>query len=79
MANNNPTNWGRWGPDDERGTLNLLTPENIRQAAGLVRHGKAYSLMLDLDKDGPVAQTRNPLWHRTSVTLRPTPLHCLGG
>ena len=76
MADDNLTNWGRWGPDDERGTLNLITPNNIRQAAGLVRQGKAYSLMLDLDKNGPVAQTRNPLWHRTSVTLRPNPLHC---
>ena len=23
------SNWGRWGPDDERGTLNLLTPERV--------------------------------------------------
>jgi kynurenine formamidase len=75
MTNDNLTNWGRWGPDDERGTLNLLTADNIRLAAGLVRQGKAYSLMVDLDKNGPVAQTRNPLWHRTSVTLRPTPQH----
>ena len=33
------SNWGRWGPDDERGTLNLITPAKRLQAAGLVREG----------------------------------------
>ena len=30
-------NWGRWGPDDERGTLNYLTPDKVCAAAALVR------------------------------------------
>jgi hypothetical protein len=30
------TNWGRWGPDDERGTLNFVSPEHVRSAAGLI-------------------------------------------
>ena len=29
------SNWGRWGPDDERGTLNLITPDHRVRAAGL--------------------------------------------
>ncbi len=33
------SNWGRWGPDDERGTLNLLTPQHVRTAASLIREG----------------------------------------
>lgn len=37
-------NWGRWGPDDELGTLNLVTPEKRRQAASLVRTGEVVSL-----------------------------------
>ena len=32
-------NWGRWGKDDDRGTLNYITPEHVRKAAGLVRSG----------------------------------------
>ena len=33
-------NWGRWGPDDELGTLNFITPETVRAAAALaVRDG----------------------------------------
>ena len=37
-------NWGRWGPDDELGAANLITPEVTVGAAGLVRKGKVYSL-----------------------------------
>ena len=33
------SNWGRWGADDEMGTLNLITPEKRREAAALVRDG----------------------------------------
>ena len=32
-------NWGRWGDDDELGTLNCITPDMVRAAAGLVRSG----------------------------------------
>src|SRR3984893_4345473 len=37
------SNWGRWGADDERGTLNLITPEHRVRAAGLVREGVTVS------------------------------------
>ena len=37
------SNWGRWGPDDERGTLNLITPACRVRAAGLVREGQTVS------------------------------------
>src|SRR5690348_4129042 len=71
----NPSNWGRWGAEDERGTLNLLTPELVRAAAGLVRTGKVYSLGLDLSKDAPVSAGRNQLWHRATRSDRPPPSH----
>ena len=70
-----PSNWGRWGAEDERGTLNLLTPELVSAAAGLVRRGKVYSLGLDLSKDAPISAGRNQLWHRASKTERPPPHH----
>lgn len=41
------SNWGRWGPDDEKGTLNLITPEKRAQAAALVRDGVTVSLARD--------------------------------
>jgi len=37
------SNWGRWGEDDELGTLNLITPEVRRQAATTVREGFSVS------------------------------------
>ena len=37
------SNWGRWGDDDELGTLNLLSPAKTRQAVGLVREGATVS------------------------------------
>ena len=33
------SNWGRWGADDQLGTLNLITPEKRAQAASLVKEG----------------------------------------
>ena len=30
-----PRNWGKWGPDDEVGSLNYLTPEVVVKAAGV--------------------------------------------
>jgi kynurenine formamidase len=38
------SNWGRWGKDDEMGTLNLITPAKRKQAAALVKEGISVSL-----------------------------------
>src|SRR5215208_6898073 len=46
-------NWGKWGPDDEVGTLNYTTPDDIVRAAGLVRKGQVFSLALNYDDKGP--------------------------
>ena len=34
------SNWGRWGEDDQMGTVNLITPETRKAAAKLVTHGR---------------------------------------
>ncbi|HLZ85040.1 MAG TPA: cyclase family protein [Caulobacteraceae bacterium] len=41
------SNWGRWGPDDERGALNHLGEAEARAAAGLVTLGRTVSLSRD--------------------------------
>lgn len=41
------SNWGRWGKDDERGLLNLITPEKTKQAVLLVKEGKTVSLQMN--------------------------------
>ncbi|MBA4864914.1 cyclase family protein [Streptomyces sp. PSKA54] len=45
-------NWGRWGADDEIGTLNLITDEVVREAAATVRTGRRVPLALPLQQDG---------------------------
>lgn len=47
------SNWGRWGPEDQRGALNHVTPDKTRRAAALVRRGEVFSLQLPLDGAGP--------------------------
>ena len=37
------SNWGRWGDDDQLGTLNFLSPEKTRQATSLVQEGTTIS------------------------------------
>ena len=44
-------NWGRWGDDDEMGTINLITPEKRVQAASLVRAGRSVSLSRPFPKE----------------------------
>jgi kynurenine formamidase len=46
-------NWGRWGAEDERGTLNLITPTAVAAAAAEVRDGKRFSLAIPMSTDGP--------------------------
>ena len=47
-------NWGRWGPDDERGTLNLITDEVVRRGVACARGGRSFPLALPLSEDGPM-------------------------
>ncbi|HYD48447.1 MAG TPA: cyclase family protein [Terriglobales bacterium] len=47
------SNWGRWGAEDQRGTVNFITPEKIRQGAACVRRGQVFSLGLNFGADGP--------------------------
>jgi hypothetical protein len=48
------SNWGRWGKDDQIGTLNLITPAKRREAAALVRDGVSVSLAADADTEKAV-------------------------
>jgi kynurenine formamidase len=57
------SNWGRWGPNDELGAANLITPAKRRQAAQLVKEGFAVSLARDADVDKAV-DNPDPYEHR---------------
>ncbi len=64
------SNWGKWGAEDELGTLNYITPEMIVRASRLVKRGVSFSLAIPLDSSGPqINQPRrfNPI-HRMILT-----------
>ena len=46
------SNWGDFGDDDQRGRLNLLTPEKVRQGVAEAREGIVFCLSLPLDCPG---------------------------
>jgi hypothetical protein len=46
-------NWGKWGSDDQAGTVNYITPEMIRAAAALINDGNVFSLSIDYGETGP--------------------------
>ena len=78
MAESSLTNWGRWGPDDQIGVLNLLTPGVILGAFKLVKKGKVYSLAVPLERDGPQFPTFHETWRVSHFVRRENPdLHII--
>lgn len=55
-------NWGRWGTDDQRGALNLITPDKRIAASRLVRSGRSVSLSRPLPAQ-PAPNNRTPALH----------------
>jgi len=43
------SNWGKWGQEDQAGTINLITPAKRKAAAALVKEGVSVSASLDAD------------------------------
>ena len=60
-----PTNWGRWGPDDEVGSLNYLTADQVLAGVSLVKKGTVFTLQrLIGDPKG------DPVWPGRSAATR---------
>jgi len=58
------SNWGKWGPDDQLGTLNYITPAKIAGAAATAKQGKIFPLSIPVDAYGPQGAhgfRRNPI------------------
>ena len=47
------SNWGRWGADDELGTLNLIDAAAVKRGIAAVQDGRSLSLAIPLDDKGP--------------------------
>jgi kynurenine formamidase len=46
-------NWGKWGDDDQKGTINYVRPEHVAAAAQLVKSGEIVSLCVPFNENGP--------------------------
>lgn len=68
VLKDSPSNWGKWGPDDEVGALNYLGPEQVLAAAQLIRAGKVFTLqrLIGDPKGDPVWPGRTPA-ERTQI------------
>lgn len=64
------SNWGRWGKEDEAGTVNYVTAEMVIRAASLVRKGKAFSLSIPFDASGPQIWNRGGRFNPIHLMLR---------
>ncbi len=61
------SNWGRWGPDDQLGTLNLVTAEKRLQASRLVKEGVSVSCSWTISPDLP-GETMSQVLHYMTAT-----------
>jgi kynurenine formamidase len=62
-------NWGRWGADDQIGTLNHVTAADIVAAAALIRRGKAFALGMPLGASGPQRGLFGKRWNPIHTML----------
>lgn len=65
-------NWGVWGSEDERGTLNYITSESIRKAAALVKHGRSISMAVPINKEAGPDNPR-PVAHYMTLLFETDP------
>jgi kynurenine formamidase len=62
-------NWGRWGKDDQVGTLNHVGAEEIAAAAKLVRKGKVFAMGIPLNQQGPQSGLFGGRWNPIHTML----------
>lgn len=62
------SNWGDFGPDDELGRINLLTPQKVREGSAEIREGISFCLSLPLDRPRGIVLSQS----RVPPTLRPS-------
>ena len=62
MLTDAPTNWGKWGPDDEVGSLNYLTPAEGLRGVAEIKSGRTFTLqrLIGDPKGDPVWPGRSP-------------------
>jgi hypothetical protein len=70
------SNVGRWGPDDELGTMNFVTPEKVLEASRLVTKGRVVSIAQDLLTSPSQKNRFKPVAFKMVVGSEPTDTAC---
>lgn len=66
LGANPPSNWGKWGPDDEVGSLNYLDAAQVLRGIGAVRTGEVHTLQVTIaDPEVP-----DPVWPDRTPAVR---------
>src|SRR5262245_16825285 len=63
------SNWGRWGKDDQIGTLNHITPGDVVSAARLVKRGQIFALGIPLGNTAPQRGLFGKRWNPIHTML----------
>src|SRR5918999_175523 len=63
------SNWGRWGKDDQIGTLNHVTPEDVIAAGRLIKRGSIFALGIPLGASGPQRGLFGKRWNPIHTML----------
>lgn len=64
LLKDSPSNWGRWGDDDQVGALNFLDDAQVRRGSNAVNQGQTFTLQLPMTHgSGPVFPGRVPVQH----------------
>lgn len=66
------SNWGRWGKDDQAGTINLITPTKRARAAAIVKDGVSVSMSRDADVNMASSETPGATSHNWQHTMKST-------
>lgn len=66
LGANPPSNWGKWGPDDEVGSLNYLTSAEVLRGVSAVRTGEVFTLQVPIGLPG----TPDPVWPDRAPAVR---------
>jgi kynurenine formamidase len=64
------SHWGEFGPDDQRGRMNLVTPAKVLEGIAEVRQGRSFCLSLPLDVPGGQAMNPRRIAPRRYATTR---------
>ncbi|HEU0103803.1 MAG TPA: cyclase family protein [Mycobacteriales bacterium] len=60
-----PSNWGKWGPDDEVGSLNYLDAAQVMRGVAAIKQGKTFTLQVDIGHKGG-----DPVWPGRAPAIR---------